>query len=136
MLSDVLSILNRHISRYLFLSLNFLLIILHRNPLLLIGHSIAPILYSFVKLLLGLDLSLTGHQIVLLNKIILPLPVYFSILNNKPFNIGIFRQYSSKQLYFRKFIKGLPAGLFLHALEVSEILSPIFEGVVIFVLLD
>ena len=72
---------------------------------------------------------------VILNKVILPLPVDFSILDDKAFNAGIFGQHPSKQLYLCKLIEGLPVGLFLDVLEVPEVLSPILEGVVVFVLL-
>ena len=133
--TDVFTILSRHISHCLFQTNNWFLLILHQNALFLVSQSIVPILYSSVKLLFGLDFSLTSHQMVILNKIILSLPFNFSILNNKPFSIGIFGQHSPKQLYFCKLIKCLPGGFFLHPLEISEILSPIFEGVVIFELL-
>lgn len=132
MLTDVFSIFNRCINRF-FLPIDFLLHVLHRDAEPFIGHSVVPILYSLVKLLFGLDLPLAGKQVIVLNKIVFSLPVDTSILDDESFNVGIFGQHSTKQLYFCQLIKGLPVGLFLHGLEVPEILPPVLKGVVVFV---
>lgn len=133
MLTDVLSIVDRCINSLFLLPIDFLLHILHWDAEPFIGHSVVSILYSLVKFLFGPDLPLAGQQVIVLNKIVLSLPVDSSILNDETFDVGVFRQYPTKQLYFCQLIKGLPVGLFLHGLEIPEILSPIFKGVVVFV---
>lgn len=131
--SDVLSIFNRCINRFFLLPIDFLLHILHRDAEPFIGHSVVPILYSLVKLLFCLDLPLAGQKVIVLNNIVFSLPVDSSILDDETFDVGIFGQHPTKQLYFCQLIKGLPVGLFLHGLEIPEILPPVLKGVVVFV---